>query len=165
MADYQSPTVIEPTIPASDVTPLERLLLEHVYEIEEEDDRLYLSEWEGPNDYPEIARDALEHALQASGPRPSRIGPHVVTLLAISTEDPLPVPLDLRDSSSDMILQDIVRRSAVLSHLAVITAFTCTKMRPDGFGGAVTLITADRILTKSTTDVLGEFLDEAGIVD
>lgn len=165
MADYQSPTVIEPTIPVSDVTPLERLLLEHVYEIEEEDDRLYLSEWDGPNDYPEIARDALERALQASRACPSRIGPHVATLLAASSDDPLAVPLDLIASSSDLILQDIVRRSSTLEYLAITTAFTCTKMRADGFGGAVTLVAADAIFTKSTTDILGEFLDAAGIAD
>jgi hypothetical protein len=59
------------------------------------------------------------------------------------------------------MLQDIVRRSATISEIVVTTAFTCTKMRPDGFGGSVMLITADVIRYRSTTDILEEFWNEA----
>jgi hypothetical protein len=31
MADYFSPTVIQPTIPVGDITQLERLLLSHIF--------------------------------------------------------------------------------------------------------------------------------------
>jgi len=45
MADYFSPTVIQPTIPVTDITPLERLLLSHIFNAEGEgvvtDRRLY----------------------------------------------------------------------------------------------------------------------------
>jgi len=34
MADYFSPTVIRPTIPAADITALERLLLSHIFNAE-----------------------------------------------------------------------------------------------------------------------------------
>jgi hypothetical protein len=34
-------------------------------------------------------------------------------------------------------------------------------MRPDGFGGSVVLITADRICGKSTDDVLDELIEES----
>jgi hypothetical protein len=36
-------------------------------------------------------------------------------------------------------------------------------MRPDGFGGMAVLITADRIMNKSTHDLIAEFLAETGL--
>jgi hypothetical protein len=36
-------------------------------------------------------------------------------------------------------------------------------MRPDGFGGAVVLITADVIRGKSTNDLIEAFLSEVGL--
>jgi hypothetical protein len=36
-------------------------------------------------------------------------------------------------------------------------------MRPDGFGGMAVLITADAIVGKSTSDLLEDFLVEAGL--
>jgi hypothetical protein len=47
MADYFSPTVIQPTIPADDVTPLERLLLTHILGAEPDGDGLYFYAEEG----------------------------------------------------------------------------------------------------------------------
>jgi hypothetical protein len=38
-------------------------------------------------------------------------------------------------------------------------------MRPDGFGGMATVITADEITGKSTHDIISELLEEAGIED
>ena len=34
MADYYTPTVIQQTIPDADMTPLERLILSHIFESE-----------------------------------------------------------------------------------------------------------------------------------
>jgi hypothetical protein len=60
-------------------------------------------------------------------------------------------------------LQNIVRRSQTLKYILVITSFTCTKMRSDGFGGMATVITANTIAGKSTHDIIGELLEEAGV--
>lgn len=105
MADYYSPTVVDPTIPIGDMTPLERLLLEHVYEIHEDGDRVYLCESQGANDYPELYCEALRRALEVPDARPSRIVGHVRALLATSPKDPAIVPLDRVDASSNMILR------------------------------------------------------------
>jgi hypothetical protein len=40
-ADYFSPTVIQPTIPVADITPLERLLLSHIFNAEPDGKVLY----------------------------------------------------------------------------------------------------------------------------
>ena len=71
------------------------------------------------------------------------------------------VDLDLSQTSFEFLFQGIVKRSATLDHVTIVTSFTCTKMRPDGFGGMAVLVTADAIKGKSTEDILGDFLDEA----
>ncbi len=166
MADYYSPTVVEPMIPAVDTTPLERLLLDHVFDVEDVGDGFTLSEWQGPSDYPEFDRETLAAALAASDTVESRIAAPIEALLSsVPDDDPVIVELDRAEASVEMILQDIVRRSQTLRYVSIICAFTCTKMRPDGFDGAVTLITAEAVRSKSTNDILGEFLDQAGISD
>jgi hypothetical protein len=52
----------------------------------------------------------------------------------------------------ESIFQDIVRRSARLRYVTAISAFTCSKMRPDGFGGMAVLITPSAVVGKSTSD-------------
>ena len=50
MADYFTPTVIQPAIPAADITPLERLLLSHIFHARPDGDALYFCADEGPAD-------------------------------------------------------------------------------------------------------------------
>ncbi len=64
-------------------------------------------------------------------------------------------------TSWEPIFQDIVRRSSTLTQITAMTAFTCSKMRPDGFGGMAILITVDVILGKTTDDILCELMDQA----
>jgi hypothetical protein len=63
--------------------------------------------------------------------------------------------------SWEAIFQDIVRRSASLRYVTATSAFTCSKMRPDGFGGMAVLITATAIMGKSTSAIIEDFLAEA----
>ena len=55
-------------------------------------------------------------------------------------------------------MQDIVCRSPTLDHVTAVSAFTCSRMRPDGFGGMAVVITADFVRGKSTNDILEDFL-------
>jgi len=169
MADYHSPTVVQPNIPAMDMTPLERLILDLVFDAESEACGIYYHSWCGPSDVVTLPVHVLRTACAASHERGvSSIGSHVIALLAQYDADAGGDPLDdidgdLADSDTgwDQIFQDIVRRSVSINEIVVMTAFTCTKMRPDGFGGSVMLITADAIRYQSTTDILEEFWNEA----
>ncbi len=76
--------------------------------------------------------------------------------LAAAPPDTEKIELDVSAVSFEGILQDIVARSA-LDYIEVETAWSCSKMRPDGFGGSATLITPDDIQTVSTS----AWLDEA----
>ena len=169
MADYHSPTVVQPNIPAADMTPLERLILDLVFDAENEACGIYYHSWCGPSDVVTPSVDDLRIACAASHEQgESSIGKHVIALLARyhaagGGGPPEDIDVDLTDSDTgwDQMFQDIVRRSAAINEIVVTTAFTCTKMRPDGFGGSVMLITADAIRYRSTTDILEEFWNEA----
>jgi hypothetical protein len=169
MADYHSPTVVQPNIPAVDMTPLERLILDLVFDADNEEGGVTYHSWCGPSDVVTLSADDLRVACDASRHQhESSIGRHVAALLARydanAGDDPLDdIDVDLTDSDSgwDQMFQDIVRRSATIDEVVVTTAFTCTKMRPDGFGGSVMLITEDAIRYRSTTDMLEELWNEA----
>jgi hypothetical protein len=172
MADYHSPTVVQPSIPAVDITPLERLILGLAFDTQDDAEGVYFHSWCGPSDVVTLPVSDLRAALEASRTETgSGIGEHVRTLLArydaeAGDDPPDDIDADLTEGEAgwDRMLQDIVRRSATIAEIVVATAFTCTKMRPDGFGGSVMLITAEAIRYRSTTDVLEEFWNEAAKV-
>ncbi|HEY1261763.1 MAG TPA: hypothetical protein VGF34_21140 [Stellaceae bacterium] len=161
MADYFTPTVIQPTIPAAEITPLERLLLSHIFHAEPDGERLYFFADEGPCDMIWIDRAPIETALALSVPGTATA--FVTEQLARVPADNAEIELDCSDMIWEAIFQDIVRRSASLRYVTAVSAFTCSKMRPDGFGGMAVLITADDVTGKSTSDIIADFLTEAGV--
>ncbi len=162
MADYFSPTVIQPTIPVADITPLERLLLSHVFNAESDGEGLYFYADEGPADMIWLDRAPVEAALAQSPTAVDSTAASVVTgQLARVPADNVEIELDFSDRSWESIFQDIVRRSASLRYVTAVSAFTCSRMRPDGFGGMAVLITATAVLGKSTSDIIEDFMAEA----
>ncbi len=129
MAGYFSPTVIQETIPAADMTPLELLLLSHIFDAEQDGDGWYFFSAQGPSDLLYIARRELEAALAASQGAGENVANTFVIeqLSAQQTADPPPShrDLDLSTTSWEFIMQDVVRRSAALSYVAAVSAFTC----------------------------------------
>lgn len=160
MADYYSPTVIQPAIPIADMTALELLLLTLVFSAELDGDALYLFAKFGPSDIVTLSRAQLVEAHEASQPAiGNTANVYIAEILSRTGETEAAEPdedidIDMTGISWEFMVQDIVKRSATLNEIVVTTSFTCTKMRPDGFGGCVTLITADQIKGKSTTDML-----------
>jgi hypothetical protein len=66
MADYFQPTVVQQTIPDSDMTPLERLLLSKIFQSQRVNDEWYFFAEENPAMVISVDRKDLEQALQAS---------------------------------------------------------------------------------------------------
>ena len=163
MADYFTPTVIQQTIPDADMTPLERLLLSHIFDAERDGDGWYFFSEQGPSDMLSVGRGALEAALAASeGAGDSTANAFVKEHLPdLQAGEPLPshLDLDLSTTSWEFIMQDIVKRSSTLAYVTAVSSFTCSRMRPDGFGGGAVLISADEIMGKSTSDLLEEFIE------
>jgi hypothetical protein len=160
MADYFFPTVIQQTIPNADMTPLERLVLPHILDAEPDGDGLYFFSDIGPNDQIVFPGTPFRAAFAESKGIPSRLWDYVAKRPAHLDPDAADVELDISDTSWEFYLQDIVRRSRTLRYVTVVSAFTCSKMRPDAFGGSATLITADSVKGKSTSDILEDFIAE-----
>src|SRR3984957_10934652 len=160
LADYLSPTVIQQPIPVADMTPLERLVLSLIFDAEPDGDALYFHASLGPSDAIGLSIDDLRTAFEASAGVDSTAATYVAARLAAVPADDTEIEIDFSGMSWEFIFQDIVRRSATLRYVTAVTSFTCSKMRPDGFGGAAVLITADAIRGKSTDDILEDFLAE-----
>ena len=160
MADYYSPTVLQPDIPTTDMTDLERLLLTEVFQSEPDGDGLYFFAETAVNQMVTLETASVVEALAASEGVESPALSLVREALAASPSGAVWLDLDLTATVTwEHIVQDVVRRSATLDHVIATSAFTCSRMDPDGFGGMVVLITADQILAKSTDDMLGDLFD------
>ncbi len=160
MADYFSPTVIQQPIPVADMTPLERLVLSLIFDAEPDGETLCFHTAFGPSDTIGLSIDELRAAFEASADIASTATTYVAERLAGAHADETEIEIDFSGTSWEFIFRDIVRRSSTLRYVTAVTSFTCSKMRPDGFGGMAVLITADAILGKSTNDILADFLAE-----
>ena len=166
MADYFSPTVIQQAIPDADMTALERLVLGHIFDAEPADGgRICLFSETGARDFVILPAADLRTAFAQSANISSSLRDHLAEAVASLDDSAVDAELDLSGMSWEFILQDIVRRSATLEYVTAVSAFTCSKMRPDGFGGMAVLITADAIKGKSTSDILEELLAEIDRAD
>jgi hypothetical protein len=166
MADYYTPTVVQQSLPLADMTALEKLVLEDVFnteelETEENGPALYCFGSENVNDFPSLNVGELRDALERSAAIPSRLHDLIKPQADSIAAGQSAFDLDLSAEGFEFILQDILRRSKTLKHISVTAAFTCSKMRPDGFGGMVTLITADKIIGESTNGLLEKWLTDA----
>jgi hypothetical protein len=165
MANYYDQTVVQPTIPDADMTALERLLLTNIFECEGDGEGWYFFAGESPSGFIVVNRAELEEAFAQSSEPQSAAHMFIAEQIAggLLAGDDTEIDLDVTGTSWEAFLQDAVKRSKTLRYITVLTAFTCSKMRPDGFGGAAVLITANAVKGKSTNDLIENFLAEEGI--
>jgi hypothetical protein len=163
MADYFEQTVVQQSIPETDMTPLERLLLSRIFQSERDGEAWYFFAEDNPCTMIHTTRAELAEALASSPDRDSAAHRYVAEKLVAAGADAVEIDLDLSGTSSEFFFQDVVKRSQTLSYISIVAAFTCTRMRPDGFGGMAVLITADAIRGKSTDGLIEEFLSDAGL--
>jgi hypothetical protein len=162
MADYFTQLVVQQNIPLSLISPFEKLLLGAMLECEQEDEETYYFASEQVCDFPTVERTDLQEALAAS-PQRSRLKKFALLQLDRHAADCAHIDLDFTASiyGSDahlIVLQDIVRRSkGQLPYLTIAAAYTCSKMRPDGFGGMSIVITPGSIRFWSTYTILERF--------
>jgi hypothetical protein len=161
MADYYTPTVIDPMIPLAAMLPIERLFLAQVFDEELDGESAYYCSEDGARDMISLSAADVRTALDTATPETSRLAQKLIDEQpdAILGEDD--IDLDMCGDLWADVLQDIVRRSPDLDHLTVTMAFTCSKMRPDGFGGLAMLITASTIRSESTHTLFDRFYTEA----
>src|SRR5690606_28145079 len=104
MADYHSPTVVRPSIPASAITRLELALLTGMFEHEPDGDAIYFYSSGGPSDtvWLDIAelKDMLADEAMPSG----RIVEMIRAQLAEARPDETELELDLSDLGEAEVL-------------------------------------------------------------
>jgi hypothetical protein len=161
MADYYTPTVVEPFIPLAAMLPIERLFLAQVFSEELDGEAAYYFSEDGACDLISLSAEEVRAALDAATPETSRLAQKLIDEQpdAILGDDD--IDFDMCGDLWPDVLQDIVRRSANLEHLTVTMAFTCSKMRLDGFGGLAMLITGTAIRSESTHTLFDRFYAEA----
>ncbi|PBN43519.1 hypothetical protein [Sphingobium sp. D43FB] len=155
MADYFGQCVVTPFIPVGDISPAERLLLTSIFSHETKDDEVYLFAdiWREMNFI--LYHDQVREALAAS-PADSVAARFLTELVAKNADQGDYLEVDMDDHWME-ILQDIVRRSQTLSHIAIETSYTCSRMLFDGFGGQAIVITAQAMDSMSTS----QFIEDA----
>ena len=155
MADYFSQTVIRADIPRAAMTALEYKVLAEMFDHEAVGDDVYFCASHGPNDLLFLDRTEVRALLDEDEGIASGLADLVRKELAERGPGDAELELDMSVIGFEGIFQDIVQRSA-LDFVEVEVAWTCSKMRPDGFGGAATLIMADDIESVSTAGWLEE---------
>ena len=161
MANYSIPTVVQQQIPCCDMTVLELLILTQIFDYGVEGDTIRFYHAVEPQSSLELDLAQLHAALSA----PENNGTTALSALVAQFGGEIAAAAGMQfDASDDCwtgIFQDIVKRSETIDHISITSAFVCDKMRADGFGGAVILITKDTIRYASTTDLLRDFLCDA----
>ncbi|NJM92791.1 MAG: hypothetical protein HC861_09360 [Rhodospirillaceae bacterium] len=161
MADYFTPTVVDPMIPIAAILPIERMFLAQVFNEELDGETAYYFSEDGANDLITLPATEVRAALDAATPETSRLAQKLIDEQPDAILGKDDIDLDMCGDLWTDVLQDIVRWSPDLDHLTVTMAFTCLKMRPDGFGGLAMLITASTIWSESTHTLFDRFYAEA----
>lgn len=161
MADYFSPTVINPPIPLAAMLPIERLFLRQLFDEQLEGEAAYYFSEAGPRDLIALPVSDVRTALDAASAETSRMARKLIDEQSEAILGEADIQIDMCGDLWPDVLQDIVRRAPDLDHLTVTTAYTCSKMLPDGFGGLAMLITASMIRSESTSTLLDRFYTEA----
>lgn len=161
MADYYMPTVVDPLIPLAAMLQIERLFLAQVFNEEVVDEAAHYFSEDGACEQVFLDAEAVRSAVDAGSAEGSSLMRKLFDEYGAAILAGDAIELDDGGDLSAEVLQDIVRRSPDLDHLTVTMAFTCSKMRSDGFGGLAMLITAETIRSESTHTVFERFYTEA----
>jgi hypothetical protein len=163
--EFYAQSVVQPDIPNTCMTPIECWLLNRIFESEPIDDRVYFFAKDSPNFYAEIDEHLTEALKQT---RAAKLSIELCDAIDAKLRDPSVVEdgsFDLEELGGyERVLQDICKRYPdQLRYVTVEQSFTCTRMAPDAFGGAITLITPDGIHSISTQEWLDTKLIELGL--
>jgi hypothetical protein len=165
MANSYFPEVVQPTIPLSEMTELEFLVLSEVYGVEIYDADIletprsreaYFFAEDGSSEIIWINREEAADALVTSREFSSCLNKLIDN--AINTNEGDDIAVDIPNYVD--ILHDIVKRSTTLTHISIQQAFYCDKMRPDSVGGGLVLITKKEVRSMTTKELLDQWLNE-----
>lgn len=161
MADYYTPTIVQQVIPLADITSLECLLLGEIFQSDLVAGGLYFTSEDGPKDMIWVESESLRTCLDDPAAKGSAAHAEILHQCSEALIGDDDVEIDASMEWWTVLFQDIVRRSSTLDHISVVMSYTCSKLRADGLGGMAMLITTQAVRSKSTEDILAEFMNEA----
>ena len=161
MADYYTPTIVQQVIPLADITSLECLLLGEIFQSDLVPGGLYFTSEDGPKDMIWVESEKLRACLDDPAVRASAAFNEVINQCSDAILEGNEVEIDASMEWWTALFQDIISRSSTLDNISVTMSYTCSKLRDDGLGGMAMLITAKAVRSKSTEDILAEFMAEA----
>ena len=165
MNDLETTVVITPAIPLCDMTPLECLVLSHVFDAGPTDEGLLLYSDRGAASRLRFRADELVDAYAASRHVAhsdiNRIAARCWTLWCEEEEPGETIEMDLTETSFEFMLRNIVARSSVLSEIRVLEWYRHPSQNPDSFGVKIMLVSAVAIVGRSSDDLLEELRTEA----
>ncbi len=154
MDDLETTIVINPAIPLVDITELERLVLSSVFDAGEVDNALLLYTDRGAALTFSLAAGDLSAAYETSRRAPkSELNRIVAECWRDQIDGRDRIEIDLRPSSWEFILQDIVARSETLSEVRVLEWSRHSSQRPDSFSASIMLITATECAGRSSDNL------------
>ncbi|QDG94455.1 hypothetical protein NIBR502774_18035 (plasmid) [Rhizobium sp. NIBRBAC000502774] len=157
MDDLETTIVINPAIPLTDMTKLERLVLSKVFDAGEIDNALLLHTNRGATLTFSLAAGDLSAAYETSRRAPKS---DLNCIVAECWRDQIDgrdhIEIDLRPRSWEFILHDIVARSVTLMELRVLEWSRHPSQRSDSFGASIMLITATECVGRSSDDFFEE---------
>lgn len=156
MAEYRSPCVVTPNIPLSCLNAVEKFILTTVLQHErvEAEQALYLYSENGIDEEIKVSRQKCEAALSQTEPGTDRLAMLLAAEIFAPSQrdDSEPLVCFINGLDPLHVLQGIVRRHPdKLPYVVIQQALTCTRMRPDGFGGAAAFISPSGIEHICTT--------------
>ncbi len=158
MADYYSPCVVTPPIPLADLSATEAALLLAMFEYEMAEDTVYLFASRDVEEAPVIDTQKILKALFEDMKIDCEAARILAAALQATDENTRAIVIDMSAYSVDQVFQDIVARSSTIDYIVVTGSFMCSSMKPDGFGGMATVITARAVAGKSTSDLIVDLL-------
>jgi hypothetical protein len=164
MDGLETTVVITPAIPLGDITPLECLVLSHVFDAGPTDEGLLLYSDRGAVSRLRFRADDLVNAYAVSRHIPhseiNRIAARCWTSWCEEDEPGEVIEMDLTETSFEFMLRDIVARSSALSEIRVLEWYRHPSQNPDSFGTKIMLVTADAVVGRSSDDLLVEMRTE-----
>lgn len=161
MGDLETTVVITPAIPLDDMTPLERLVLSHVFDAGETDEGLLLYSDRGAAKLLNIPTTELATAYTASLARSDSDLNEIIGQCWADLESAgETVNVDMSDTTWEFVLTNIVARSTILTEIRVLEWYRHPSQSQDSFGANVMLITEHAVVGRNSDDLLEEMRAE-----
>jgi hypothetical protein len=162
MTDYYETSVVNPSIPNSDILPIELLLLSEIFDSKNNEIDTYFFNERSTANIINICANTLSEACQNTTEEcTAKAIANIALLKAIDHTDK--IEIDFSDYGWTEIFADIVKRSSTIDYISITRSYHASRIIADGFGGSAIFITDEGINHISTYEWLENMIAHAQI--